>query len=559
MRIVPSLRRTSCALLLASVAQLVMVGDAAAKPRTQLAVLTQPAQSGSSLAPFADSREAGHRPSKLLRLQSQLQGLLHGPTLRKLRVGMTVRDAYSGADLFSQSADAAFNPASNTKIITTAAALSVLGPDFRYRTALLAPAGALDAAASRDDGVLSGDLFVQGSGDPSLTPAGLEELARSLHRLGVRRIEGDVRLDGQARSLDELAQSGGAAPSYGGGALLISRDSYSVRVEPGSVGHAASVRIEPASPWFVVRNLVRTFRGKRSRVTVDHEQRDGQLVVTVRGRIGSQRGRLSVRKKLGDSSGWAVATLQRALSDLGITVTGAVQKGLPPSGALALIAEHRSQPLADICRVVNKDSNNFVADVVWKTLGAARYGLPGTLEKGSRAAAEWLAPHGIDPDKVRLVNGSGLTYENRVRPRDLSTLLVQLFHDLDLGPELLQSLAVGGIDGTIKGRFHGGAIGLVRAKTGTLNSVSVLSGYVGTHPGALVFTIFVEGFRSRRLTAVRQAQARIVEELLRFVRSEDGASPAAPGTPVPAPSAPEAPGVPGDHDSKDESEDEDSA
>lgn len=548
------LRAAGVLLLTASPAQL-GGGEVLARPRPQLAALTSLPEAGPPTEAHAALREA--RPGRIARLQAQLHSLVSSPALRKLRVGVTVSDAYSGADLFSQSADAAFNPASNTKIITTAAALSVLGSDYRYLTTLHGPATAVQQLEASEGGVLAGDVFLQGSGDPSLNPAGLEDLVRSLYRSGVRRIEGDVRLDGQARSLEELAASGGAAASYGGGALLISRDGYAVRVEPGSVGHSAAVRIEPRSPFFVVHNLVKTTRGKRSRVTVDHSLRDGQLVVTVRGRIGAQRGRVSVKKKLADSSAWAIATLVRALADVGITVSGSVRVGPPPAGPLRVLAEHRSIPLSDICRVVNKDSNNFVADVVWKTLGAARFGLPGTLEKGSRAAAEWLAPMGINPSRVHLVNGSGLTYENRVRPRDLSQLLVQLFHDLDLGPELLQSLAVGGIDGTIKGRFHGGSVGLVRAKTGTLNSVSVLSGYVGTHPGALVFTIFVEGFRARRLAAIRQAQARIVEELLRFVRSEESpTSPVVPVIPVPAPSGPSAPEGP---ELRDDPDDEGSA
>src|SRR5205085_1535725 len=153
--------------------------------------------------------------------------------------------------------------------------------------------------------------------------------------------------------------------------------------------------------------------------------------------------------------------------------------------------------------------NNFVADSLFKTLGGVRFGLPGTLEKGARAVAEWLQPLGFAPERMHLVNGSGLTHENRLRPADLGQLLYKLYHSLDLGPEFLQSLAVGGIDGTIHNRFHGQTIGLVRGKTGTLSGVSVLSGYVGDRPGVMIFCIFVEGFGGRRLAGIRQAQARI--------------------------------------------------
>jgi D-alanyl-D-alanine carboxypeptidase/D-alanyl-D-alanine-endopeptidase (penicillin-binding protein 4) len=248
-----------------------------------------------------------------------------------------------------------------------------------------------------------------------------------------------------------------------------------------------------------------------------------------------------VRQRVGFATEWAVAILQQALADAGIVVRGAVQIGPPPAGPLRALAIHYSEPLADICRVVNKDSNNYVADAIWKTLGAERFGLPGTLEKGAQAVSEWLAPLGLSPSRVHLVNGSGLTYENRVRPEDLGQLLYKLYHSLDLGPVFMQTLAVGGIDGTIHYRFRGPLSGLVRGKTGTLNGVSVLSGYVGAQPGVLIFTIFVEGFRPRRLEAIRQAQATLVEEMMRCLR--DGGAPLA--IPALSPTKPGEPGEPG--------------
>jgi D-alanyl-D-alanine carboxypeptidase/D-alanyl-D-alanine-endopeptidase (penicillin-binding protein 4) len=385
------------------------------------------------------------------------------------------------------------------------------------------PSGASDrsslasADGSTSAGVIHGDLFLQATGDPSLTPEGLAELARSLRGAGIERIEGTVRLDNQLRDIEALT-AGREAQSYGTGALILSGDRYAVHVQPGEIGQNAGVWIGPRMPYFVLHNLVRTVRGKRSRIVVDHSRRDDQLIVTVRGRIGINSRPVNVRKRLADSSAWAATTLAQALSDFGITVRGGVHVGPPPAGPLSIVAEHASEPLSRICHVINKDSNNFVADSLFKTLGAARFGLPGTLEKGARAVTDWLMPLGFKPERVHLVNGSGLTHANRLRPADLGQLLYKLYHSLELGPEFVQSLAVGGIDGTIHHRFHGGLTGFVRGKTGTLSGVSVLSGYVGDQPGVMIFCIFVEGFRGRRLAAVRQAQSRIVEAVMRFVR-----------------------------------------
>lgn len=502
----------------------------------------------------AEARGAAEKEPRLLRLRQEISDILRMRALQRVRVGLEVLEAKSGVELVHHNADVPFNPASNTKILTTAAALDSLGPDFRYRTVFLAQGDTETGKAPLSAGILHGDLFLQGSGDPSLTPEGLADLVRNLHSAGIERIEGEVRLDNQLRDLSALAAAAAEAPTHGPGALILSGDRYAVHVSPGEVGHNATVWIGPRLPYFVVHNQVRTVRGKRSRIIVEHHRHADQLVVTVRGRIGVKSPSLRVRKRLSDSSAWAVATLVQALSDYGIAVRDGVRLGPPPRGPLTVVAEHTSEPLSRICRVINKDSNNFVADTLFKTLGAARYGLPGTLEKGARAIADWLPPLGLDPARFHLVNGSGLTHENRLRPADLGQLLYRLYHSLDLGPEFLQSLAVGGIDGTISHRFHGSATGFVRGKTGTLSGVSVLSGYVGDRPGVMIFCIFVEGFHGRRLAAIRQAQAQIVEALLRFVR--DGhpeqrprALPAAgePAGPVEPPPAGESPaaGEPG--------------
>lgn len=509
------------------------IGSAEARPPSAPMVIRSATGLTEPQSRLADER--------LVELRKNIDGILGSALLRKARVGLLVVDAASGEPVLNRNAELPFNPASNTKILTTAAALGTLGADFRYQTVLLAQKrGGATAPQPDEDGVLHGDVFLQGSADPSLTPTALAELARELARAGVKRIEGDVRVDGEVRDLAQLL-SQPQAQSYGRGSLILNRDRYSVKVSPGSVGHSGAVWVEPRLPYFRIRNLTRTVKGKKSRILVDHSNRGDYLEVTVRGRIGDHSRGVVKRQRLFDPSAWAAATLGQALADFGITVGGSVRVGGPPAGPLGIVAEHRSAPLSEICRVINKDSNNFVADTLFKTLGAARYGLPGTLEKGSRAVAEWLAPLGLEPSRFHLVNGSGLTHENRVRPLDLGKLLYRLYHTLELGPEFMQSLAVGGVDGTIHHRFRGALTGLVRGKTGTLDGVSVLSGYLGGQPGVLVFCIFMEGFRPRRLPAMRQTQGRIVEELMRFLRKDaPGLHPTIPaGTPGIPPLRPE--------------------
>jgi D-alanyl-D-alanine carboxypeptidase/D-alanyl-D-alanine-endopeptidase (penicillin-binding protein 4) len=488
-----------------------------------------------------DPRQVAHpespREVRIARMRARVQEVLRGPVLGRMRVGLEVMDTQTGEVLLSHNADAAFNPASNTKILTTAAAMKLLGSDWRYRTLLLiadrpqatASLGAVDGDAP---GVLRGDLFLQGSGDPTLGSKGLTELARTLARAGITRVEGDVLCDGQYRSLEDLVRNG-SAPALGGGALSVHRNAYAVHISPGVAGKPASVWVEPRTPYFVVQSKVQTVRGKKGRLLIDHARgKDGRLYITVRGRLGERHGEAVERRRLPEGSAFAALALSQALQDVGITITGQVRVAPPPQGPLRLLAEHGA-PLSEVCKLSNKDSNNFVADTIFKTLGGERFGLPGTLQKGARAVAEWLTQTGINPARIKIVNGSGLTHENRLRPDDLSHLLRHVYHDLEVAPEFLQSLAIGGVDGTIRYRFRGPTVGLVRAKTGTLSGVSALSGYVGEKQGVLVFSILVEGFRPKRLDDVRHAQVLIVDSLLRFLRSEAGAADVPPPSPAP--------------------------
>jgi D-alanyl-D-alanine carboxypeptidase/D-alanyl-D-alanine-endopeptidase (penicillin-binding protein 4) len=445
------------------------------------------------------------REARIAELRERLTQVLHERPLSRTRVGVEVVDAGDGDVLFSYNADKLFNPASNTKILTTAAALSQLGSDYRYRTSLHGPEA--DAA-----GVVHGDVELRGSGDPSLGTVGIADLARATAAAGVTRIEGDVLADGRYRDAEQRDAA------LGEGALIFNRNVYTVHVQPTEPKHVAAVDIEFSAPdLFVVDNKVVTVTGKRTRISVDLARaRDGRLVVITRGRINA-RSDTRIRRRLGDGSLSAAATLRRALADFGVEVTGGVRRGGLASDA-PLLAEHRSAPLADICRVSNKDSNNFVAESIFKTLARERFGAPATPAKGARAVGDLLHPLGISSYKV--VNGSGLTHENRIQPSALARLLRHLYLDLSVAPEFLTSLAIGGIDGTIRNRFTSSdSIGRVRAKTGTLSGVSALSGYAGETGGVLVFSILVENFTHRRLDEVRQAQVRLVREMLAYLRA----------------------------------------
>jgi serine-type D-Ala-D-Ala carboxypeptidase/endopeptidase (penicillin-binding protein 4) len=452
------------------------------------------------------------RELRIAKLRDRLVAVLHEMPLNRTKVGVEVMQASNGDVLFAHNAAVQFNPASNTKMLTTAAAMSYLGADFRYHTVLYGPEP--DA-----DGVVHGDVVLRGSGDPSLTTSDVAEIAHALSARGVQRIEGDLFADPRFHARGHKPDDAGD----GEGALILNRNTYGVRVRPGDVGHPAIVSVEPKVELFGIENQTTTVHAKKSRLRIDSYRKDDRLIITVRGRIADNRDDYVDLRRLADGSLLAASVLRSAFGDFGIEITGKVRAG--NVAATTLLAEHISAPLSDVCRISNKPSNNFVAEAIYKTLGGELYGAPGTLAKGTHAIMEYLTSAGIKPGAYRIVNGSGLTHENRITPQDLSSLLRKIYYDLSVAPEFMSSLAIAGIDGTIRNRFMGtDAVGLVRAKTGTLNGVSALSGYVGDKDDVLIFSIFVEGFRHRRTNEVRHAQVRMVEAMLAFLRS-DQASP----------------------------------
>jgi D-alanyl-D-alanine carboxypeptidase len=191
--------------------------------------------------------------------------------------------------------------------------------------------------------------------------------------------------------------------------------------------------------------------------------------------------------------------------------------------ALPLYALHESAPLGILLRKINKDSENDYAERVLEAAGAEAYGGAPTGDKGVRLLREVIGELGLPPGSYVPRNGSGLGHANRITADSMAALLRALYLDPRVGPDLLQSLSVGGVDGTTRNRFKGTlAAQRVRAKTGTLNGKSCLSGLVGDGPDVLVFSILVEGLRSHSLAAVRGAQVGCVNAMMRYAREAHG-------------------------------------
>jgi D-alanyl-D-alanine carboxypeptidase/D-alanyl-D-alanine-endopeptidase (penicillin-binding protein 4) len=452
---------------------------------------------------------------RIMRMQETLYSIVHGPVLGRVRVGIRVMEATSGRVFYERRAGVLMDPASNQKVLATATALMRLGATWRFRTEAVGPGPDVD-------GVIKGDLVLRGSGDPSLVAADLTKLASELASRGVTSIDGGVVADPRRVGSDETALKERTP-------LRVSRAAVVVRVRPGAkVGAAPSIVVSPMPEAFTIHNRATTRAKGRSKVTVSLSSAGGRMAITVGGRIAIRNPGVVLRRLPPSQPLFAAALLRSALIQEGITVrgeAGILAADKERTAGPVLLAVHESQPLSIMIRRINKDSDNEYADRLLEAVGGELYGGAATSAKGIRALREAITELGLPPAQYVPTNGSGLGHANRITADAMATLLHRIFLDPRFGPEILQSLSVGGVDGTTRNRFRGSlAAERVRAKTGTLNGKSCLSGYVGDGSDILIFSILCDGLRSRRLSAVRDAQVSAVNAMMRYVRGAEGSS-----------------------------------
>jgi serine-type D-Ala-D-Ala carboxypeptidase/endopeptidase (penicillin-binding protein 4) len=421
------------------------------------------------------------------------------PALVASKVGIVAVDLASGKTLVAKGADKPLNVASNTKLVTAAAALALLGPEYRWRTTLLVP------EKSTGDAVT--ELWLRGMGDPTLDAAALWELAEELRRSGVKRVGGLV--------IDESFFDGvGSPPAFDQkkeddafrapvSAAPLAYNAVTIRVKPASEpGASPTVTFDPPSDYLELKNEAVTVADGKTTLTLDTKVTGkgtgARTVVTVAGQI-----KLAApddpapwevrRKRIEHPSLFVAASFRAMLASRGIKVGGRTRfvSAPQPGVKLRVVASHASPTLAVVLRELGKHSNNFVAEIVLKTIGAEVGGLPGTWEKGQSAVRAWIAGQGVGD--FRYDNGSGLYDSNRFTAQQLAKIVRTAVLDFRTGADFLATLAVAGADGTLGGRMEGTvAERYVRAKTGTLKGTSCLTGVAGTAGGRqVVFSVLV--------------------------------------------------------------------
>ena len=481
-------------------------------------------QSGSQIAHAADEGQASS--DRRTQLAARIDSIIAERTsqLPGSRVGVAVLDIASGAILYEHDGSGLYNTASNTKLVTASAALALLGPAFRYYTAIYG--NDFDAK-----GVVKGDLYIRGRGDPALGTAELYAMARDLRQLGVRKVTGKIVVDSgyfDAANLpphfdeDPLDQAAYRAPI---GASSLNFNGVAIEIRPSLTGSGpALVRPEPPNSYVKIDGVVDTVSRGRSRLRMESKVEKDHMVVTVRGQVRADDGLKSYRRRIAHPDLYLGSALRHALLTYGISVAKKdIGTGEVPTDARALVWRV-SEPMSVLVRGLGKYSNNYVAEMLLKTIGAEHRSdaaQPATWNDGLTTVRRWLEETvGFTPEGYYYGNGSGLFASNRFSPRQLVSLLALVYRDFRLGPDLLASLSIAGVDGTIRSRMAGGsAEQRIRAKTGTLDGVSSLSGYAaldGMSP--LAFSIVVNGYGDRSGGIARLLQDEVCESLVDFLR-----------------------------------------
>jgi D-alanyl-D-alanine carboxypeptidase/D-alanyl-D-alanine-endopeptidase (penicillin-binding protein 4) len=433
----------------------------------------------------------GAAPSQLsIRVAPRLEALSSWVKTHRGELGFALRDLGSGRELSGEGATRSLNPASNEKLITAAVALSELGPDFKFHVGVL---GKVEAGVAPR-------LVLRGNGDPTFSYEELRGFGERLVALGLSKVTGDILVD-QSAFDDEYTppafeQQPGEWAAFRApvSAVSLDRNSTTLHVFPTLPGQLARVEFEP--PGYVsVQGEVRTEKGKkRDHVGLTLKPHGLLLGAQVSGGIPEGDQVVHITRRIENPEIYAGLVLKRVLNTLGVVVQGDVRRG-GEDEPVELVGRD-SAKLSDLVQQLGKASDNFYAETLFKTLGAVKRGRPGTAENAAQVEIDWLKNRQLADDGLKISNGSGLYDANRVSARTLTRLLEAAFLDPAISKPYQDQLAVGGLDGTLRTRFY--ALRnrrSVHAKTGTLNKVTALSGYVfgPEQETGVAFSILVSG------------------------------------------------------------------
>jgi D-alanyl-D-alanine carboxypeptidase/D-alanyl-D-alanine-endopeptidase (penicillin-binding protein 4) len=423
-------------------------------------------------------------------LPPRLQQALDATDIPGTAVSVSVRDTSSGKILLDLNARAPRSPASTLKVLTTYAALDRLGPTYTWTTRAY-------ATGPVSGGHLHGDLVLEGGGDPYLTAERWEHFARLVRDAGIRHVDGDVVIDrglyaAQEADADDFDGHGLQTYNVLPDPLLVNLQSVEFHLVPRGAGRVG-LSLDPQPANLVVDNSVRLLGGRcRTGLRGLHFGADSArpMRVSISGQLAARCAPIALRRVVMPAPEFAYGTFLTNFREAGGEVDGTLRLGTRPPDARVLV-EYASLPLAEVIRLVNKYSINPMARMVFLSLALDAGGNPASTAAAETVAKDWLRERGIACPELVLDNGSGLSREARISADCMARILTDAWHNRYF-TELAASLPLGGEDGTLRNRFleHRGE-GRVRLKTGHLNGVGAVAGWVTDQSGQLLSVVAI--------------------------------------------------------------------
>lgn len=467
-------------------------------------------------------------------LSRRIEALLRKPQLRRGFWGIVVAQLPSGKVLYARNAERLFQPASNMKLFTTAAALELLGPDFVFLTTV-------ESDGKPDSAGKVSNLILVGRGDPNISgrdlpyqydspnkgpaDAVLQELAEKVRAHGVREVTGEIVADDRYFLYEPFSHDWSAEDlQWGYGApitaLAFNDNALRLYVAPGEKdGAPANVRLEPIGDYYRLNNRLETSAAETEK-QVFVERLPGSMTLDVWGQIPLGTPEDYDTVAIADPARVAGELFKRALEARGIKVGGGVKTleltrvdaagqvdPFAPSPGRVVLAEHQSIPLSEEIKVINKASQNLHAEMLLRTLARERKKF-GSLTVGLKMLQEFAGEIDIDPDAVKFADGSGLSREALVTPGAIVKLLVHM-EKSPRASVYFDSLPVAGEDGTLATRFRRTrAESRIHAKTGTIDHVNTLSGYMVLPSGRkLAFSVLADNHDMQDALALKALDA----------------------------------------------------
>ena len=417
-------------------------------------------------------------------LPSRVKRVLDAYQMDSGSYSVWVQDVDVDSPLLAVNADVARNPASTIKLLTTFLALEDLGPAYTWRTEVY-----LDGQLK--DGRLDGDLYLKGYGDPFLVTERVWLLLRGLRQRGLRDIDGDLVIDNSffvVAPEDSGAFDGQPYRVYNvtPQAFLINFRAVNFIFRPDPDEQSVQIIADPAPANLEIRNQLQIRDGRcggyQGGIRVAPGEANVGGVVTFSGRFGRDCPEYRLSRSVMSAREFNYGVVRSLWEESGGTIGGAGRSAMVDE-AWETFYDFDSPPVSEVIRRVNKWSNNVMSRQVFLTMGAERYGAPGTVDKARDAAAAALAERGLDFPELRLDNGAGLSRDTQISTRNLARLLLAGY-DSPYRSEFESSLALAGLDGTMRRRFRDDQLtGQMHIKTGRLNGVFAMAGYLRAASG----------------------------------------------------------------------------